>query len=190
MTSRGSVSPASRTRIDVAPLTTWALVRISPSVEMITPVPSDWPPSMSALIVTMLGATWSTTPATSMRRSIASRGRGDVDRLVGRTGRWLVHPVGDPIAEEHASGARDERDHADGEDDERPTATSPRFGDPTGTGRPDGATVTTAVGENRAGENGPDGDARPGPSGSAAGARSGAGAGHFDGGDIGDMLTV
>ena len=55
--SRGSVSPARRTRIDVAPLTTWALVRISPSAEMITPVPSAWPPSTSVLIVTIDGAT-------------------------------------------------------------------------------------------------------------------------------------
>jgi hypothetical protein len=45
---RGSVSPASRTRISVAPSTTCAFVRISPSDVVITPVPIDPPrPSLA-----------------------------------------------------------------------------------------------------------------------------------------------
>ena len=66
----GSVLPEKRTRTSWAPLTTWALVRISPSAEMTTPVPTaspDCPPaSIRALTVTTLGATVAATAATSI----------------------------------------------------------------------------------------------------------------------------
>ncbi len=66
----GSVLPEKRTRTSWAPATTWALVRISPSAEMTTPVPTaspaSWPSLTVALTVTTLGPTVAATAATSM----------------------------------------------------------------------------------------------------------------------------
>ena len=45
----GSVLPEKRTRTSSAPATTWALVRISPSAEMITPVPTASPARLPLL---------------------------------------------------------------------------------------------------------------------------------------------
>ena len=45
----GSVSPANRTRTSVAPSTTWALVKISPSLVTTTPVPVDSPSPITPL---------------------------------------------------------------------------------------------------------------------------------------------
>ena len=63
----GSVSPGSRTRISVASSTTWELVRISPSADTTTPVPTDFPAGTSALIVTTDGPTDSATSRTARR---------------------------------------------------------------------------------------------------------------------------
>ena len=60
--------PGRRTRISVAPSTTWAFVRISPSAASTMPVPTERPCTRSALIVTTDGPTESTTaraPATA-----------------------------------------------------------------------------------------------------------------------------
>ena len=77
LASRGSVSPASRTRIFDASATTWALVTISPSDVVMIPVPIDSPASSpsptSALIVTTDGPT-------------AADDRGDVDPRERRRG--------------------------------------------------------------------------------------------------------
>ena len=66
----GSVLPEKRTRTSWASATTWALVRISPSAEMTTPVPTaspaSWPSLTVALTVTTLGPTVAATAATSM----------------------------------------------------------------------------------------------------------------------------
>ena len=93
--------------MSVAPFTTWPLVTISPSDETITPVPTDWPPSMSALMVTTDGAMWSITLAhveTTLDRPARV---GHVDRFVaGALGR-RVEPVGDLTAEQRTGETRD-----------------------------------------------------------------------------------
>ncbi len=61
--SIGSVSPDRRTRTSVAPATTWAFVSTSPAPTT-TPVPTARPPSRSALMVTIDGATAATASRT------------------------------------------------------------------------------------------------------------------------------
>ena len=52
----GAVVPFKRTRTLVAPSTTWLLVRISPSLDTMMPVPTDSPEPERLSMVTMLGA--------------------------------------------------------------------------------------------------------------------------------------
>ena len=146
---------------------------------MITPVPSDWPPSMSALIVTMVGATKSTTPATSMRRSIASRGAATLmasseERLGGSFIQSVMRfPRNTPAVlatKATTPTANTTRPHPD----------FVRSGDPSApAAAPAGMVPARCGGENTGGETGLE---------AASGAASGAG--HFDGGDIGVMMTV
>ena len=71
LASRGSVSPASRTRTFDASATTCAFVTISPSDVVMIPVPIDSaassPLPMSALTVTIDGPTAAATAPTSIR---------------------------------------------------------------------------------------------------------------------------
>jgi hypothetical protein len=126
-TSRGSVSPASRTRISDAPSTTCALVRISPSDEMMTPVPVDWPRPNSTVDVGADGDhRW---------RHVLDHPRDvdspfdrparirHVDRLVTRTLGRRVDPVGQLVAGQGTGQTGGPRHHAH-RDDHGPAATS------------------------------------------------------------------
>ena len=100
--SIGSVSPASRTWIVVAPSTTWAFVSISPSADTMTPVPTARPSWTSELIVTIDGPTASTTARTGSRPPI------EPPAAIRRCRRRARVAVADRHADEHAGDPGDE----------------------------------------------------------------------------------
>ena len=112
----------------MAPSTTCAFVRISPSVEMITPVPSEVPPSTSALIVTTVGATYSATATTSSRDLDDVAGFGNRERFVGATSRRLVEPARELIAEQGAGESGNPRNGGDDCDEEESSTPDLRAG--------------------------------------------------------------
>ena len=114
LASRGSVSPASRTRIFDASATTWALVTISPSDVVMIPVPIDFRCVVAGADV---GADRDDGRSDGLRhrrhvdpRKVAAAGR-DVDRLAGWNRRRRRCAVDELLADQHADGTGRERDH-------------------------------------------------------------------------------